>query len=190
MQARAKAAGAAFMLDEVQTGVAITGKLWCHEHFDLPAAPDLVSFGKKMQMGGFFASKDFAIKQFGRMYQTRNGDRGRAMLSVATHDVIASEGLLAKITANGAYFLARLNELAERYPALITEPRGRGYLLAFDLPTPASRDDFLKRCMSRAVFASYTGTRSVRLRPHLIMERADVDVALAAFDAVAKEMTA
>lgn len=190
VQALANAAGAAFMLDEVQTGVAITGRLWCHEHFDLPRAPDLVSFGKKMQMGGFFAAKDYAISQFGRMYQTRNGDRGRAMLSVATHQVIESEGLLAKITENGGYFLARLEELAARYPGLITEARGRGYLLAFDLPTPASRDDFLKRCLRRAVFASYTGTRSVRLRPHLIMERADVDVAIDVFHAVAAEMSA
>lgn len=189
VQALSNDAGAAFMLDEVQTGVAITGKLWCHEHFDLPRAPDLVSFGKKMQMGGFFAAKDYAISQFGRMYQTRNGDRGRAMLSVATHRVIESEGLLAKIADNGAYFLARLGELAAKFPALITEPRGRGYLLAFDLPTPASRDDFLKRCLRRAVFASYTGTRSVRLRPHLIMERADVDVAIDVFHAVAEEMS-
>ena len=44
-------------------------------------------------------------------------------------------------------------------------PRGRGFLLAFDLPTAAARDELLKKALGRAVFLSYTGTRSVRIRP-------------------------
>ena len=43
--------GAIFLLDEVQTGGGPTGKMWAHEHFDLPEAPDIVSFSKKMQTG-------------------------------------------------------------------------------------------------------------------------------------------
>jgi 4-aminobutyrate aminotransferase/(S)-3-amino-2-methylpropionate transaminase len=190
VQALAHAAGAALVLDEVQTGVGISGSLWTHEQFALARPPDLVAFGKKMQLGGFFATEDFVIRQFGRMYQTRNGDRARAMLGLAIHEVIADEDLLANVQTTGAYFLARLEELAERYPALITEARGRGFLLAFDLPTPASRDEFLKRCLQRAVFASYTGTRSVRLRPHLITGQAEVDEAMGVFFAVAAEMSA
>src|SRR5262249_6346655 len=81
VQRLAAGAGAAFILDEVQTGVGISGTLWAHEQLDLPTPPDLVAFGKKMQMGGFFAAPRFAISQFGRMYQTRNGDRGRALLA-------------------------------------------------------------------------------------------------------------
>ena len=54
------------MLDEVQTGVAISGTWWCHEQLALPTPPDLVTFGKKMQLGGFFASPEYAISQFGR----------------------------------------------------------------------------------------------------------------------------
>ncbi len=187
VQRLAGAAGAAYMLDEVQTGVAMSGTLWMHEQLDLPRPPDLVSFGKKMQMGGFFATSAMAVSQFGRMYQTRNGDRARAMLGLATLRAIDEEKLLANVRDSGGYFLAKLEELAARHPHM-TEPRGRGFLLAFDMPTTAARDDFLKRAMKRGVFASYTGTRSVRLRPHLITTRADVDVAIAAFDAVLAEM--
>ena len=61
-------------------------------------------------------------------------------------------------------------------------------MLAFDLPSVALRDDFLKRTLARGVFASYTGTRSVRLRPHLITENAHVDDALDVFDAVLGEL--
>jgi 4-aminobutyrate aminotransferase/(S)-3-amino-2-methylpropionate transaminase len=188
VQARAANAGAAFVLDEVQTGVGMSGTLWAHEQFDLPRPPDLVCFGKKMQMGGFFATAPFAISQFGRMYQTRNGDRARAMIAESILRTVTEGGLLERVRAVGRHFLAGLEDLAARYPALVTEPRGLGFLLAFDLPTPALRDDFLKRALARGVFASYTGTRSVRLRPHLITERAHVDDALGVFASVLGEL--
>jgi 4-aminobutyrate aminotransferase/(S)-3-amino-2-methylpropionate transaminase len=188
VQALAAQAGAAFILDEVQTGMGISGTLWTHEQLDLPRPPDLCCFGKKMQMGGFFATAAYDIGQFGRMYQTRNGDRARAALALATLRTIESDDLLSNVCRTGAYFLARLEELAERYPALVSEPRGRGFLLAFDLPEPAVRDDFLARALRRGVFASYTGSRSVRLRPHLITRQAEVDEAIRVFDAVLREL--
>jgi len=188
VQELAAAAGAAFVLDEVQTGVGMSGTLWAHEQLELPRPPDMVCFGKKMQMGGFFAAPPFVITQFGRMYQTRNGDRARAMIAESILRTVVDDHLLDRVRTVGARFLAGLEALAARHPALVTEPRGRGFLLAFDLPTPAVRDDFLKRALARGVFASYTGTRSVRLRPHLITENEHVDDALAVFAAVLGEL--
>jgi 4-aminobutyrate aminotransferase/(S)-3-amino-2-methylpropionate transaminase len=169
--------------------VGVTGALWAHEHFALPKPPDLVCFGKKMQMGGFFAVPRYTITQFGRMYQTRNGDRARAMIAQAVLRTVGAPEFLAGVRATGSHFLAGLEDLARRHPALVTEPRGRGLLLAFDLPTPALRDEVLARTLARGVFASYTGTRSVRLRPHLVTTSADVDEALGVFDAVLTELT-
>lgn len=189
VQARVKAAGGAFILDEVQTGTGTSGKLWCHEHFDLPHPPDMVTFGKKMQLGGYFSTEEYAIRQFGRMYQTRNGDRSRAMLATAILDTIVADDLLQNVASTGMIFLEGLESLSKRHP-MVTEPRGRGFLLAFDLPTPAVRDDFLKRCLRRGVFAGYTGTRSVRLRPHLITGPAEARFALDTFDQVLAEMHA
>ena len=188
VQELATAAGAAFVLDEVQTGVGMSGTLWAHEQLELPRPPDMVCFGKKMQMGGFFATPAFTISQFGRMYQTKNGDRARAMIAEAILRTVEGEQLLARVRTVGARFLAGLEELAARYPSLVTEPRGLGFLLAFDLPSPAVRDDFLKRALARGVFASYTGSRSVRLRPHLITTEEHVVDALAVFDAVLGEL--
>ncbi len=190
VQRLTKQAGAAFILDEVQTGVAISGTYWAHEQLDLPEPPDMVTFGKKMQLGGFFARQSHSIDQFGRMYQTRNGDRARAMLSVTTWETIARDRLTANAREVGGHFLHGLQSLSDKYPGLITEARGKGFLLAFDLPTTAGRDDFLKRCLARGVFGTYTGVRSVRLRPHLITTRDHVDEALEVFFDVAEEMTA
>ncbi len=188
VQDLARRSDAALVLDEVQTGVGISGTMWCHEQLELSSPPDFMTFGKKMQMGGFFCTDAYAVTQFGRMYQTKNGDRAKAMLALATLETIAKENLLANVREVGAYFLTRLEELATRHPKLVSEPRGRGFLLAFDLPTPASRDDFLKRALARGVFASYTGSRSVRLRPHLVTTRVHVDDACDVFDAVLGEM--
>lgn len=190
VQARAHAAGAAFILDEVQTGVAISGKMWCHEHFDLPEPPDLVTFGKKMQLGGFFAREPWDITQFGRMYQTRNGDRARGLLALATLREVERSHLCEHVAGVGVHFLSGLEELVARHPGLLDQARGRGFLLAFDLPSPALRDEFNRRALAHGVFASYTGARSVRLRPHLITTHAEVDEALAVFDLVASEMKA
>lgn len=188
VQRLAGLAGAAFVLDEVQTGVGTSGRLWATEHLDLPRPPDLLCFGKKMQMGGFFSTQEFAITQFGRMYQTRNGDRCKAQLAQTVLHTIEVEGLLANVQQTGAIFLDGLQQLCQRHPSLLSQARGRGFLLAFDLPTPAARDEFNRRALARGVFATYTGSRSVRLRPHLVTGPEHAELALSAFAEVADEM--
>ena len=188
VQRLAGAAGAALILDEVQTGMGISGTMWLHQQLDLPKPPELVTFGKKMQLGGFFAAPSHDIRQFGRMYQTRNGDRARLMLGVATMQAIVGDGLLDRVREVGAAFLAGLQALERRRPRLVSEARGRGFLLAFDMPDVKTRDAILAAALRRGVFATYTGARSVRLRPHLITGHAEVELALSVFDDVLAEM--
>ncbi len=175
------AAGVSLIVDEVQTGVGLTGELWATDGLDLPSPPDFVCFGKKMQLGGFFCAADASITRFGRLYQTRNGDRARAILARATLETIARDGLLAKARRLGATFLSGLVALGERFPGLVTEPRGRGLALAFDLPDTALRDAFNRGTLRRGVFTTYCGPRTVRLRPHLILTESEIDQALAVF---------
>lgn len=59
LQRIAKKHGAALLIDEVQTGGGPTGKFWCHEHFNLDCPPDLVTFSKKMMIGGYYFGEDF-----------------------------------------------------------------------------------------------------------------------------------
>lgn len=58
LQKIAKKHGAGLLMDEVQTGGGATGKMWCHEHFNLESPPDVVTFSKKMLTGGFYHSID------------------------------------------------------------------------------------------------------------------------------------
>ena len=48
-----------FIVDEVQTGMGATGKLWSHEHWELDTPPDIVTFAKKAQISGFFANEKY-----------------------------------------------------------------------------------------------------------------------------------
>jgi 4-aminobutyrate aminotransferase / (S)-3-amino-2-methylpropionate transaminase len=54
LQKVARKNGASLLIDEVQTGGGPTGKMWCHEHFNLDGPPDVVTFSKKMLIGGFY----------------------------------------------------------------------------------------------------------------------------------------
>lgn len=63
LQKLAKTKGVALLIDEVQTGGGPTGKMWGHEHFNLPETPDIVTFSKKMQTGGFYHKPEFRYKE-------------------------------------------------------------------------------------------------------------------------------
>ncbi len=61
-----------FIIDEVQTGLGATGKLWAHDHFNLPSPPDIMTFAKKMQIGGYFYKDELHINQPYRIANTCN----------------------------------------------------------------------------------------------------------------------
>nr|MBE5725107.1 putative4-aminobutyrate aminotransferase, mitochondrial-like [Cucujiformia] len=62
------------LIDEVQTGCGATGKMWCHEHFNLKSPPDIVTFSKKMLIGGYFHKAEMRADQPYRVFNTWMGD--------------------------------------------------------------------------------------------------------------------
>nr|NVI72108.1 putative 4-aminobutyrate aminotransferase, mitochondrial-like protein [Cucujiformia] len=74
LQRIAKKHGAGLLLDEVQTGGGATGKMWCHEYFNLDGPPDVVTFSKKMLTGGYFHTTDLRPQQSYRIFNTWMGD--------------------------------------------------------------------------------------------------------------------
>nr|NVI72060.1 putative 4-aminobutyrate aminotransferase, mitochondrial-like protein [Cucujiformia] len=74
LQEIAKKNGAALLMDEVQTGCGATGKMWCHEHFNLKSPPDVVTFSKKMLIGGYFHTEEMRPDQPYRVFNTWMGD--------------------------------------------------------------------------------------------------------------------
>nr|NVI72041.1 putative 4-aminobutyrate aminotransferase, mitochondrial-like protein [Cucujiformia] len=74
LQDIAKKNSAALLVDEVQTGCGATGKMWCHEHFNLKCPPDVVTFSKKMLIGGYFHTEEMRPDHPYRIFNTWMGD--------------------------------------------------------------------------------------------------------------------
>nr|NVI72067.1 putative 4-aminobutyrate aminotransferase, mitochondrial-like protein [Cucujiformia] len=74
LQDIAKRNGASLLIDEVQTGCGPTGKMWCHEHFGLKSPPDIVTFSKKMLLGGYFHTPETRVDLPYRVFNTWMGD--------------------------------------------------------------------------------------------------------------------
>ncbi|PZC84408.1 hypothetical protein B5X24_HaOG204982 [Helicoverpa armigera] len=158
---------AALILDEVQTGCGPTGKMWCHEHFNLPSPPDLVTFSKKMLTGGYYARPEFKPPQAYRIFNTWMGDPSKLILLEQVLKVIKTEKLLDLVQCTGKVLKCGLHELECEFPDKINSVRGRGTFLAFDATSPEMRDKIMGNLKKNGVLGGVCGTTSVRLRPAL-----------------------
>ena len=179
---------ALFVVDEVQTGVGFTGTPWAYQQLGLE--PDIVAFSKKAQVGGIMAGRrvdDVAGNVFqtsGRLNSTWGGGLADMVRSRRYLEIIERDGLIDEAARTGAWFLGELTELAGRHPG-VDNVRGRGLMIAFDLPDAATRDGVLRRLLTdEHVLALPSGERAIRVRPALNVTRDDLRTALAAFDRV------
>ena len=169
------------IFDEVQCGFGVTGKAWCCQHFDV--LPDLIAFGKKAQTCGVMAGprldevKDNAFRLPSRLNSTWGGNLTDMVRSTHNMRIIEQEFLIENAGKVGAYFLDQLRDL-QRYESMITAVRGRGLLLAFDLPNGETRERFWKGLFDLGVLTLRSGERSIRFRPALDITAEVVDEAI------------
>ncbi|XP_024944603.1 4-aminobutyrate aminotransferase, mitochondrial isoform X2 [Cephus cinctus] len=179
--------GAALLIDEVQTGGGPTGKMWCHEHFNLESPPDVVTFSKKMQLGGYYHTPDLKPKQSYRVYNTWMGDPSKLILLEAIVNTIEKENLLNQVVRVGDYTLGKLKDLQKEVSGKINSVRGRGTFIAFDCTTPASRDEVISKLHAKGIQAGGCGVQAVRLRPALTFNEYHADIFLDALRSILKE---
>lgn len=152
LQRLAKKHGAALLIDEVQTGGGPTGKMWCHEHFNLDSSPDIVTFSKKMQLGGYFHSDSFKPSQPYRVFNTWMGDPGKLLLLETILKVIKRDALLDNVARVGDKLKKGLLQAQKDYPALLNSARGRGTFLAINCTDAQLRDDIVNRLKQKGLF--------------------------------------
>lgn len=158
------------IVDEVQTGLGATGKLWAHQHWDLPTPPDMVTFSKKAQAAGFYyKDKSLRPDKPYRQFNTWMGDPARALLFKAILGEVERRGLVGKTAKVGDYLYRGLERLAQRYPNEMRNLRGkdRGTFIAWDSPR---RDEVLRLALQKGVNMGGSGDHSIRLRPMLVFE--------------------
>lgn len=188
LQRIAKKHGAALLIDEVQTGGGPTGKLWCHEHFNLDSPPDVVTFSKKLQLGGYFHTSDLKPAQPYRVFNTWMGDPGKLLLLETILDVIKRDSLLDNVNRVGNKLKQGLLDAQRDYPSLLNSARGRGTFLAINVKNTALRDDIVNRLKQKGVQSGGCGDIAIRFRPALIFEEKHVDIFLDKFNQVLKEI--
>jgi L-lysine 6-transaminase len=170
------------IFDEVQTGFGTTGRWWCFEHFGVE--PDLIAFGKKTQVCGMAASRrldrvESVFEVPSRINSTWGGHLADMVRCRRTIEVIREERLLDNVTRVGRRLLRGIERMSEQLPELVTNPRGLGFFLAFDLPDAATRGRALQSLHDHRLLALPTGRRGIRFRPPLVLAEAEADEGLA-----------
>ena len=140
-----------FLVDEVQTGLGATGKLWAHEHFALPHSPDLMTFAKKMQVGGYYFREELNTVPY-RIFNTWLGDPARILFLEAILETVRRDQLIELNSKTGAYMLDNLKSLCKQYEHLIANARAFGTFAAFDGATVDVRDKIVQRLKNSGDF--------------------------------------
>jgi L-lysine 6-transaminase len=188
MQALCHEYDALFVLDEVQTGVGLTGTPWAYQQLGLE--PDIVAFAKKVQLGGIMAGRrideepDNVFRVSSRINSTWGGGLVDMVRSRRLLEIIEAEGLFDHAAKVGDGFLHGLQELGDRYPDVVSNVRGRGLMCALDLPDTEHRDRVVSGLRDERVLVLPCGDRSVRFRPALSVTEDEVRTGLAALDRV------
>jgi L-lysine 6-transaminase len=179
------------IFDEVQSGMGITGRNWCCEHFGV--LPDLLAFGKKSQVCGVMAGprldevKDNCFRLPGRINSTWGGNFTDYVRSTHYLRIYEMEHLAEHARRQGGKFLDGLEQLSRAHP-FVTAPRGRGLMLAFDLPDTARRDAFWKACYALDLLVIRSGERSIRLRPVLDLQDDIINESLRIMDLACRQL--
>lgn len=165
------------ILDEVQTGMGRTGKLFAHEHFGI--TPDIMAIAKGLGGGvpiGAMLATDKVASGFqpGNHASTFGGNPLVCAAGVATLETILEDGfILDQCNRMSAYFIERLELLRTKFPALVKEVRGRGLLLGMELTTEG--DPIVRACLEKGFLINCAAGTVLRFIPPLIVQRKDID---------------
>ncbi len=179
--------GVLLILDEVQTGMGRTGRLFAYEHSGIE--PDIMTLAKGLggglPIGAMIAKKTVADAFVPGSHASTFG--GNPFITAVAHAVL-TEVIDARLSDRaakiGAYFLERLQQLVARYP-FIKEARGKGLMLALELTIPAK--PIVERCLQRGLLILIAGDQVLRFVPPLIISEAEVDEAIQILDLVLAE---
>nr|WP_276562838.1 acetylornithine/succinylornithine family transaminase [Paenibacillus anseongense] len=166
--------GILLMFDEVQTGIGRTGTMFAFEHYGV--MPDVLTLAKGI--GGGFPLSAMLTKEAYNLFEA--GDQGGTYtgqpLAMAVGLAVVGEVLQRKLpqqaAEHGAYLLQKLHGIKEQYG--VTGIRGKGLLLAFDLPEPRGAE-LAAACLQAGLLINSSGPSTIRLMPALIVSKAEID---------------
>jgi len=180
------AQGLLLIMDEVQTGVGRTGRLFAHEWSGI--TPDIMSVAKGIgggfPLGACLATREAARGMTAGTHGTTFGGNPLAMaVGNAVLDVVLEEGFLERVARSGLILKQKLAALRDRHPHVFEEIRGEGLMLGLKLGVPNT--DFAAAARDAHLLVIPAGDNIVRLLPPLTIGDAEIDEAVRRLDAAA-----
>jgi 4-aminobutyrate aminotransferase len=188
--------GILYVVDEVQTGMGRTGRMFASEHWGV--APDIMAVGKGiasgLPMGATVASAELMSWPAGSHANTFGGNPVACEASLATIGLLERE-LVVNADVVGRYLMEQLNALQARH-RLIGDVRGKGLMIGIEcVRDPDSkemavdeRNEIVQRCFKKGLLLLGAGQNVLRLVPPLTITRQDAEIALGILDAVFTEV--
>ena len=176
------------ILDEVQCGIARTGKFFAFEYAKIK--PDIVPIAKGIgggfPLGAVLMTKKVASGMIPGTHGTTNGGNPLAMsVGNAVLDKIFKKGFLKSVQKISKYFHNELNKIKNDYPKLIKEVRGIGFLIGLQLFNDPTQ--FIKKLQDNKLLTIRSGENTIRILPPLIVKKAEIDIAIKIIRKVCKE---
>jgi acetylornithine/N-succinyldiaminopimelate aminotransferase len=169
-------AGILLVLDEIQTGMGRTGKLWCHEHAGV--TPDIMTLAKALAngvpIGATLATEDVAqVFTPGSHGSTFGGNPFATAVGLTVFSTLVEERLPERAERMGRLLRDRLLAVQSRKPGAVKEVRGKGLLVGMDLTSPVA--SAVSACRERGLLVLTAGDNTLRLAPPLIVDEASVE---------------
>lgn len=174
------------IIDEVQTGLARTGKWWAYLHYKV--SPDIISIAKALQVGAVVFNKKFDPSQQGVLSSTWGGG-SRIDMAIGTKiiEIITRDKLFPKINKNGNFLKKYLLELKEIHDTII-DVRGIGLMLGVEFHSHRYRNKIIKELFKRKLLVIPSGTKTIRILPPLIITKQEISKGLDIFEKVLKDI--
>jgi predicted acetylornithine/succinylornithine family transaminase len=176
-------AGILLVLDEIQTGMGRTGKLWAYEHSGV--APDIMTLAKALANGvpiGATLATESVASAFtpGSHGSTFGGNPLATAVGVTVFGALLEDKLPERAGRMGKILIQGLESLRAKYPKAIKDVRGRGLLVGVDIVAPVG--DLVTACRERGLLALTAGDNALRLAPALIVSEKEIGEGCAIID--------
>ena len=161
------------IIDEVQSGIARTGRWWAFEHYDIK--PDIICAAKALQVGATLYHKRFDPNQQGVLSSTWGGGH-RIDMAVGAKiiEVIARDRLMDNADAMGRLLLHGLIDIMKESKDSIIDVRGLGLMIGIEFTSKELRDRFLIQAFKNGLLLLPAGIKAVRVIPPLIINKEEV----------------
>lgn len=176
------------VFDEIQSGLCRTGALFCYEHYGV--SPDIMTLAKPLAgglpIGATLMSQAVADAVEASDHAATFGAHPvSCAVGIEVFKQLSDPGFIAAVRAKGDHLNSRLNALEEKYPDKINEVRGRG-LIAGAVLAEVPAADVMGAFREKGILVCVAGPDVVRFLPPLVIEQADIDQVMDAFDEILK----